>query len=77
MTRESGFDSWRNRYFHFVHRFQTVDGTDPPHGTTSCFPMVKELGHEAEYSPPDSAEILEGMELYLHKNECWGLFSRG
>jgi hypothetical protein len=27
---------------------------------------VKQLGHEADHSPPSSAEVKERVELYLH-----------
>jgi hypothetical protein len=31
---------------------------------------VKWLGREADHSPPSSAEIKEGVELYLHSPIC-------
>jgi hypothetical protein len=35
-------------------------------GIRGSFPGVKWLAHEADYSPPSSAEVKEWVALYLH-----------
>jgi hypothetical protein len=39
-----------------------------PMGTKGSFPGNKAAGHEADHSPPSSAEVKECMELYLHSS---------
>jgi len=47
-------------YFSLHHHVQTGPGTHPasyPVSTRGSFPGVKLLGHEADHSPPSSAEV--------------------
>jgi hypothetical protein len=55
--------------FSLQHHVQTGSGAHPPFyplGTRGSFPGVKQLGSEADHSPPSSAKVKECMELYLH-----------
>jgi hypothetical protein len=69
-----GFDTWRGLgIFLFTTTFRMDLGpTQPP---ISCVPGalslgVKWPGHEADYSPPSSANVKECMEIYLHPPVC-------
>jgi len=70
--RVLGFNSqWGLRIFLFNTTSRTAHGpTQPPiqwiPGALSL--GVKWPGHEADHSPPSSAEIKECMELYLHSS---------
>jgi hypothetical protein len=51
------------------HCVQTDSGAHPPSypiGTGDLLLGVKQPGHEADHSPPSSAEVKECVELYLH-----------
>jgi hypothetical protein len=55
--------------FSLHHRVQNGSGAHPsscPVGNRGYFPGDKAAGHEADYSPPSSAEVKECVELYLH-----------
>jgi hypothetical protein len=70
MIRVLGFDSqWELGIFLFTTASRMALGpTQPPiqwvPGALSL--EVKRPGHEADHSPPSSAEIKEWVELYLH-----------
>jgi hypothetical protein len=56
--------------FSLRHRVKTGSGTHPA-SCPVCVPGalslgVKRPGREADHSPPSSAEVKEGVELYLH-----------
>jgi hypothetical protein len=65
-----GFDSWWGLgIFLFTTMFRMALGpTQPPiqwvPGALSL--DVKQLGREADHSPPSSAEVKECVEVYLH-----------
>jgi hypothetical protein len=55
--------------FSLRHHAQTSFGAHPASyqmGNGISFPGVKWLGHEADLSPPSSAEVKECVELFLH-----------
>jgi hypothetical protein len=70
MIKILGFNSWWGlEIFLFTTMSRTALGpTQPPiqwvPGALSL--VVKQLGCEADHSPPSSAEVKECMELYLH-----------
>jgi hypothetical protein len=52
----------------FFYVVQTGSGAHPtsyPMGTGGPFPEVKRQGHEADHSPPTSAEVKK-MWIYIH-----------
>jgi hypothetical protein len=54
--------------FSLRHHVQTGSGAHPasyPVGTGGCFPGANRPVHEADHSPPSSAEVKECVELYL------------
>jgi hypothetical protein len=60
MTRRLVFESWYSQEFSLVHIFQTWSGVHPttyPMGTGAHSPRVKQEGHEADHSPPTTAEV--------------------
>jgi len=67
-----GFDSWWGLgIFLFTTASRTALGsTQPPiqwvPGALSL--GVKQLGHEADHSPPSRAKVKECVELYLHSH---------
>jgi hypothetical protein len=55
--------------FSLHYRNHNGSGTHPasyPKGTKGSFPGVKRPGHEADHSPPSSAEVKECVDLYPH-----------
>jgi hypothetical protein len=55
--------------FSLHHHVQNGSGAQPasyPISTRGSFPGVKLPGHEADHSPPSSAEVKVCVELYLH-----------
>jgi hypothetical protein len=55
--------------FSLHHRVQNGSGAYPaayPMDTRGNFPGLKQLGREADHSPPSRAEVQECVELYLH-----------
>ena len=56
---------WRRS---FPHPFQTGPGAHPASYTmgTVSFPGVKRLGRGIDHLPPSSAEVKEGVQLYLY-----------
>jgi hypothetical protein len=59
------------RNFSLHHRVQNGSGANPvsyPMGIRGTFFGVKRPGHEADHSPPSSAEVKECVELYLHSH---------
>jgi hypothetical protein len=58
-----GFDIQQGQDFSPLHSIQTNSGAHPAScsiGTGGISPGVKQLGHEADYSPPSSAEVKNG-----------------
>jgi hypothetical protein len=63
------FSWWELGIFLFTTTSRTALGpTQPPIQwvLVALSLQVKQRGHEADYSPPSSAEVKECMELYLH-----------
>jgi hypothetical protein len=59
-TERSGFESRQGQEFSLLNVVQTGSGVHPTSytmSTGSSFPGVKRQGHEADHSPPTSAEV--------------------
>jgi hypothetical protein len=57
---EREFESQQGKKFSHLHIIQTSSGVYPTSykmGTWGSFPGVKRQGHEADHSPPTSAEV--------------------
>jgi hypothetical protein len=65
-----GFDSWRGLgiFLSTTTSRMALGPTQPPiQWVPEALSLgVKQLGHEADHSPPSSAEVKECMALYLH-----------
>jgi hypothetical protein len=61
-----GFDSWKRQDFSLLHSVQTGSGAHPapyPMDTGGASPGVKLPGHEADHSPPFSADVKNGRAI--------------
>jgi hypothetical protein len=70
MVRVLGFDSWQGLgIFLFTTASMMALGPTQPaiQGVPGSLSLgVKQVGHEADHSPPSSAEVKECMNLYLY-----------
>jgi hypothetical protein len=65
--RSSSLGRVTNFLFSTLFR-STLGPTHPPIQWVpgALLPRVKRLGHEADHSPPSSAEVKQNVDLYIH-----------
>jgi hypothetical protein len=59
--------------FSLLHSIQTISGASYSMGTGGFSPEVKWQGHEADHSPPTSAEVKKGGAIppLPHMSSCY------